>query len=147
FQPKVDAAWHLHELTADLDLRAFVLFSSAAGTLGGPGQANYSAANAFLDALAVHRRALGLPAVSLAWGQWAEQGGRPGHLAAVARGRLARSGVLPMPTDQALALFDLALNSDDPVLLPGRLDPTVMRRRVRVKRETDLLGLVRKHAA
>ncbi len=121
-QPKADAAWHLHELTKHLDLTAFVLFSSAAGVLGGPGQANYAAANAFLDGLAVNRRELGLPSVSLAWGHWAESSGMTGHLTDTDRTRLARSGVLSMPTDQALALFDQALAGTDPALVPAHLD-------------------------
>ncbi|MEU6776299.1 SDR family NAD(P)-dependent oxidoreductase [Streptomyces sp. NPDC046759] len=127
-RPKVDAAWHLHELTADLPLRAFVLFSSAASPFGGAGQGNYVAANAFLDALAAHRHALGLPAVSLAWGLWEpELGGMGGDLGEVDLARIAREGILPLSADQGLALFDAALTAGRPALVPVRLDRAALR--------------------
>ncbi|MFD0407849.1 SDR family NAD(P)-dependent oxidoreductase [Kitasatospora sp. NPDC127116] len=119
---KADAGWYLHEATEHLDLRAFVLFSSASGVFGAPGQANYAAANAFLDALAEHRHARGLPVTSLAWGQWAESSGITRALTGAGHRRLARTGMLPLATEQALDLFDTALAGERPVLVPVRLD-------------------------
>ena len=125
-RPKVDAAWHLHELTKDLDLRAFVLFSSASGVFGGPGQANYAAANAFLDALAEHRHAQDLPATSLAWGYWAQPSGITGNMTEADHRRLAGTGMLPLATEQALDLFDTALAGGRPTLVPVHIDLTSM---------------------
>ncbi|NUP41902.1 MAG: SDR family NAD(P)-dependent oxidoreductase, partial [Streptomyces sp.] len=111
-RPKADAAWHLHELTRDLGLSAFVLFSSVSGLLGRAGQGNYAAANSFLDALAGHRSRLGLPAVSLAWGPWEAAGGMGG--AQRREGDVLR----PLSTAQGLALFDVALRDGGSVLAP-----------------------------
>ncbi|WP_444843224.1 SDR family NAD(P)-dependent oxidoreductase [Amycolatopsis kentuckyensis] len=122
-RPKLDAAWHLHELTSDLS--AFVLFSSAAGILGGPGQANYAAGNAFLDALAQHRRANGLPGVSLAWGAWDH--GMAGQLDERERARISGSGIAALSEEEGLALFDAALGAEEAVLVPVRFDPAALR--------------------
>ncbi|MFC0599784.1 type I polyketide synthase [Streptomyces palmae] len=128
-RPKVDAALHLHELTRDAALSAFVLFSSVAGLIGSLGQGNYAAGNAFLDALAQNRRAAGLPAHSLAWGLWAEQSGlMREEFSDTDRGRIQRSGVLPLSADQGLALFDAALAQDQALLAPVRLDLAALRR-------------------
>ncbi|WP_078508383.1 type I polyketide synthase [Streptomyces zinciresistens] len=126
-RPKVDAVLNLHALTAGLDLSAFVLFSSLSGTLGGTGQANYAAANAFLDAFAHRRRAEGLPAQSLAWGLWEERSGMTGKLDETHMRRLAREGVTPMSTGEALALFDAARGIDAANLVPARLDASAWR--------------------
>ncbi|MEU7283561.1 type I polyketide synthase, partial [Streptomyces sp. NPDC045431] len=125
--PKVDAAWHLHELTADRDLALFVLFSSAAGVLGAAGQANYAAANVFLDALAAQRKAAGLPAVSMAWGLWAEGTGMTGQLGEADIERLRRQGFPAMTTTEGLALFDQALDSAEPLLLLLHLGMAALR--------------------
>ncbi len=127
FAPKVDGAWHLHELTEGLD--AFVLFSSAASTVLAAGQAGYAAANAFLDELARHRHAHGLPATSLDWGAWADDGGMAGELTEADFRRLRRLGTPPMATADALALFDACLVADDAVLAPVKLDLAALRSR------------------
>ncbi|MFI1161950.1 SDR family NAD(P)-dependent oxidoreductase, partial [Streptomyces sioyaensis] len=139
-RPKVDAALNLHRLTAGTELSAFVLFSSAAGTLGAAGQANYAAANVFLDALAQHRRAQGLHGLSLAWGLWHAEHGMGDQLAGADLRRMARSGMGALSPDEGLALFDAALAQPEPgepagttgpgrpaVLLPMVLDTARMR--------------------
>ena len=114
---KADTAWHLHQLTAEQDLDAFIVFSSAAGVLGAPGQANYAAANAVLDALAHHRHRHQLPATSLAWGYWQTPSGMTAHLGATDQARLTRSGLAPITTEHGLALFDTALTHQQPALI------------------------------
>ncbi|MEV5762889.1 SDR family NAD(P)-dependent oxidoreductase [Streptomyces tendae] len=129
-RPKVDAAWNLHELTRDgrrpVDL---VLFSSAAGSLLGAGQASYAAANVFLDALAELRHGMGLPTLSLAWGLWAESGGMAGQLDEAGLRRLDRLGMPPLSSADGLALLDAALRTGHPTLLPIRLELATLRAR------------------
>ncbi|MGW0917035.1 SDR family NAD(P)-dependent oxidoreductase, partial [Streptomyces sp. NPDC002784] len=122
WRPKAQAALHLHELTQDADLAFFALYSSASGVFGGAGQANYAAANTFLDALAHHRRAQGLPATSLAWGLWEQASAMTGELDRADRRRLSRSGLAPLSSAEGLALLDRALASAEPALVPARLD-------------------------
>nr|ABB86410.1 GelC [Streptomyces hygroscopicus subsp. duamyceticus] len=122
FRPKVDAVTHLHDLTRDHDLAAFVVYSSAAGVLGGPGQGNYSAANAYLDGLAQWRRAHGLPATSLAWGMWAQTSGMTAGLGSGDLHRVRRGGIVGLSTAEALDLFDRSVASGLPLLVPLRLD-------------------------
>jgi acyl transferase domain-containing protein len=146
--PKADAAWHLHELTESLDLSAFIMFSSTTGTLGGPAQANYAAANAFLDALVARRRAHGLPATSLAWGWWAAAEGMAGELSDTDRARMERSGMLAISAEEGMRLFDEAMAIDEPVVMPMRLDMTAMRARARGGFVAPLLrGLVKMPSA
>ncbi|AQS67524.1 type I polyketide synthase [Streptomyces pactum] len=125
-RPKVTGARNLHELTRDLDLSAFVLFSSMAGTMGAPGQGNYAAANVTLDALAAHRRAQGLPGLSLAWGFWEQRSEMSGHLDDRDMRRMSRGGVVPMSSDEGLAVFDLACRSGHAHLVPAKLNPAAL---------------------
>ncbi|MFD7559312.1 SDR family NAD(P)-dependent oxidoreductase, partial [Streptomyces sp. NPDC059835] len=148
WRPKADAARHLHELTAGLDLDAFVLFSSLAGQAGNAGQANYAAANTYLDALAERRRAQGLPAASLVWGLWGETGGSGTGLATrldgAALARAGRGGLLPLSAAEGLALFDDALAEAGPVPVVARFDAAALRAQAEARTLPGRLrGLVR----
>ncbi|MFH8979111.1 SDR family NAD(P)-dependent oxidoreductase, partial [Streptomyces sp. NPDC017890] len=143
-RPKVDAAWHLHELTRDRDLAEFVMFSSSASVLGSPGQGAFAAANSCLDALAAHRRASGLPGVSVAWGLWAERAGMTAHLSEQDLGRMARSGATTLSTEQGLRLFDMARTAGEPVVLATALDTAALQERADAGALPELFrGLVR----
>ncbi|WP_455711316.1 type I polyketide synthase [Streptomyces goshikiensis] len=115
---KVDATRHLHELTRDLDLSAFVLFSSFAATFGAPGQGNQAPGNAFLDAFAEYRRADGLPATSLAWGPWGSADGDD----SAAGDRMRRHGIIAMPPARTLASLQHALDRDETTLTVVDMD-------------------------
>ncbi|SNS51617.1 type I polyketide synthase [Rhodococcoides kyotonense] len=144
-RPKVDGAWNLHELTESRDLSAFVLFSSAAGVLGAAGQANYAAANVFLDALAQHRRARGLPAIAMAWGLWDTPSAMTSHLDEADLNRLHRVGMDTIDQESGLALFDAAVAVNRPLIAPIRLarrsaasgaEPPILRRVLGIRRRT-----------
>jgi polyketide synthase 7 len=119
---KVDGAWNLHQLTRDRDLSAFVVFSSMAGIVGTPGQANYAAANSFLDGLIASRRAHGLPGLSLAWGLWEQASAMTAHLGDRDKARMSRIGLAALSTEQALESFDTAMLVDRPVVVAVRVD-------------------------
>ncbi|MGW2162281.1 type I polyketide synthase, partial [Nonomuraea sp. NPDC001699] len=125
-RPKVDAAWHLHELTQGMDLAAFVVFSSFAGVMGSAGQGNYAAANAWLDALMAQRRAQGMPGLSLAWGLWEQATGMTGGMSQADIQRMTAAGMPPITTEQGLALFDAALGAEPPLVVPVRFNPPAL---------------------
>ena len=131
FAPKLDGAVHLHELTRDLELSEFILFSSAASRLGNPGQANYAAANAFLDALAYARHAEGLPALSLEFGFWEMVTGLTESLSTADGKRVGPVDLLPISDDLGLDLIDAARSAERPMLAPMLLDPAGLQRRAR----------------
>ncbi|WP_367139292.1 MULTISPECIES: SDR family NAD(P)-dependent oxidoreductase, partial [Streptomyces] len=147
FRPKVDAALNLHELAGELpgELSAFVVFSSVAGTLGTPGQGNYAAANTFLDALAEHRRAQGLPATSLAWGLWAQDtdSAMTGGLDHTDLTRIKRMGLAAIPPAAGLQMFDAALAAGRAAVVPIRLDTSAFREGQGQPVPAVLRGLVR----
>ncbi|MDI1475027.1 type I polyketide synthase [Polyangium sp. y55x31] len=125
--PKIAGAWNLYRLTQGLDLRGFVMFSSVAGILGGPGQSNYAAANVFLDALAHHGRARGFPATSLAFGYWGAKTGMTSHLDKADVERMANLGMGALSMDQGIRLLEMALARGDVFSVPVALDPVRLR--------------------
>ena len=121
---KVDGAWNLHELTADLDLSAFVMFSSMAGIVGTPGQGNYAAANSFLDGLAAHRRAQGLPGLSVAWGLWEQASAMTRHLGEHDKARMSRAGMAPLSTPRPYNYSTTPCWPTTPCMIATHLDTT-----------------------
>ena len=119
--PKISGAWNLHEATLDQPLDFFVMFSSAASVLGSPGQSNYAAANAFLDALAHHRRGLGLPALSVNWGPWADAG-MAAELAHRSARRWIPEGVRPIEVSEGLGALGKLMAGQAPQVLAMPVD-------------------------
>jgi hypothetical protein len=135
--PKADAAWYLHELTRELPLAFFTLISSAGGLILAAGQANYAAANTFLDALAQHRHTQGLPATSLAYGLWLGTGlGQ--YISETDVKRMQRQGLPPLEPGEALALFDAALASGQAATVPLHVDRAALNTRT-----DDIAALLR----
>ncbi|MEV6129541.1 type I polyketide synthase [Streptomyces violaceusniger] len=129
FRPKLDGAWHLHELTRDHGLTAFVVFSSVFGVLGNAGQAAYTAANAFLDALARRRSAEGLAGLSIGWGLWPRSGGMSAGLSAAQLRRIAAAGLPTLTVEEGLACFDTAGAVGEASLVATRVDRAALRAR------------------
>jgi len=119
--PKVDGAWHLHELSRDAPLDFFVMFASSAGLFGSPGQANYAAANTFLDTLAHARRAQGLPGTSIDWGPWGEVG-MAARLGARDQERLGSGGVSPLGVSEGLEAMGQAMLAGQPQFVGMDID-------------------------
>ncbi|MFI1919551.1 type I polyketide synthase [Nocardia sp. NPDC020380] len=126
-RPKIDGAWNLHEATLGLPLRAFVVYSSIAGVLGGPGQSAYAAANVAMDALMATRHRSGLTAKSLAWGLWEQRSDLTAALSEVDLNRMSRSGIRGLSAETGAALFDAAHAVPDPLLVPADLDLAALR--------------------
>ncbi|MFI0481360.1 SDR family NAD(P)-dependent oxidoreductase [Actinomadura sp. 9N215] len=126
WEAKAASAHNLHVATRHLPVGTFVMFSSASATLGSPGQANYAAANAYLDALAVHRRAEGLPAQSIAWGPWEQPSAMTENLGEADLARMRRSGVKALATEHALALLDAAHRHGRAYLVAADLGPQAL---------------------
>ncbi len=142
-RPKVDAAWNLHEATKHLDLSMFVLYSSIAGVIGSAGQANYAAANMFLDALAHHRHAIGLPATSIAWGPWRESTAMTVALDDTDFARWRREGFVPMTAEDGMALFDAALTAGRPAFAAVHMDRSALDELDRTELRAVMRGLAR----
>jgi NAD(P)-dependent dehydrogenase (short-subunit alcohol dehydrogenase family)/acyl carrier protein len=126
---KADAAWHLHELTAEHELTFFIGYSSVAGTIGTAGQGNYAAANAFLDGLAGYRHGQGLPATAIGWGLWQQATGITAQLSEADRARLAQTGLSGLDTEAGLAIFDQAIGTSEPSLLAANWDRAALQTR------------------
>ncbi|MFI6039314.1 type I polyketide synthase [Streptomyces sp. NPDC051315] len=139
---KAGGAVNLHELTRGRPLSAFILFSALAGTLGMAGQANYAAANGFLDGLAAQRAQAGLPGTSLCWGWWEQTSGMTEDLDETDLARVRRLGVAPMPTPEALAAFDAARTLGSAVVIPARLNLSALRKKTGDQLPLLLRGLV-----
>nr|AXL06106.1 beta-ketoacyl synthase [uncultured bacterium] len=126
FAPKVNAVRHLDELTRDLDLDAFVVYSSASSVFMGAGSGGYAAANAYLDGLMAHRRAAGLPGLSIAWGPWRQATGMGDTIDDLTLSRMSRregrGGVGALGSEDGMALFDAAVGTDHALLVPVELD-------------------------
>ena len=123
FGPKIDGAWHLHQLTRDMDLDLFVMFSSISGILGMMGQGNYAAVNIFLDMLAHLRRAQHLPATSVAYGAWEGEGMAAGLTGKPTLTRLAKFGLDPLRPEEGLDLLEQAVRSGRALTVAAALDP------------------------